>query len=206
MCTTELCNKVLNPALIEKTHVSLADACFHESTIQALKYYANNGFESFSQSADVLQIFRKWFNVVNVKSLYSAQRTRDVYRSAITKKDRGIVILFLTLFSWLEKWEMSKKPGLSKQTFAAALQTTKVLIHLQSYLLDDKCFDFLLLGNVQSDSLEGRFSWYRQSSGANYHVSVLQVLQSEKVIRSIDKSRFQHVRSKGDIFFSKQFG
>ena len=152
--------------------------------IQALKYYANNGFESFSETADVLQIFRNWFNAVNVKSLYSAQRTRDVYKSAITKEDRGIVIFFSQFVSWLEKWEMPKKPVLSKQTFAAALQTTKVLIHLPSYLLDDKCFDILLLGNEHSDFLEGRFCWYRQSSGVNYHVSVLQVLQSEKIIRT----------------------
>ena len=37
---------------------------------------------------------------------------------------------------------------------------------------------------MQSDALERRFSWYRQSSGANYYISVLQILQSKKVIRT----------------------
>ena len=58
------------------------------------------------------------------------------------------------------------------------------MIDLPNYLLDEKNLDFILLGFLQSDALEGRFGWYRQSSGANYHISVLQVVQSEKVIRT----------------------
>ena len=41
----------------------------------------------------------------------------------------------------------------------------------------------MLLGHVSSDYLEGRFSWYRQSSGAYYNISVLQILQAEKTTR-----------------------
>ena len=58
----KLCDKVLHPATIEQTNVSLADACFHESTIHALRYYSSNGFPEFSGTAEVLQIFRNWFN------------------------------------------------------------------------------------------------------------------------------------------------
>ena len=59
-----LSDRVLNPASIERTNVSLADACFHESTINALKYYANHGFPNFLQTANVLQIFRDWFTLL----------------------------------------------------------------------------------------------------------------------------------------------
>ena len=180
----KLSDKVLNPESIEKTNVSLADACFHESTIYALKYYAKHGYDSFSETADILQIFRNWFNAVNVKSLYSVKHTRDSFRSAITKEDRGMLEFFSQFSLWLDKWISSGQAGLSKQTFAAASQTTKVLIDLPNYLLDEKNLDFILLGFLQSDALEGRFGWYRQSSGANYHISVLQVVQSEKVIRT----------------------
>ena len=35
----------------------------------------------------------------------------------------------------------------------------------------------------QSDSIEGRFGWYRQLAGANYLISVKQILEAEKNIR-----------------------
>ena len=89
-----LSDKVLNPATIERTDVSLANACFHESTIHALKYYSKHGLENFSETAEVLQIFRNWFSAVNVKSLFSDQRARDPNRAAITKENRVIVSFF----------------------------------------------------------------------------------------------------------------
>ena len=90
--------------------VSLANACFHESTIHGLKYYSKHGFENFSE--------------------------------------------FTT---WLKKWEASNKPGLSKETFTASIQTTEALVHLSAYLLYEKGLDFILLDNVQSDALGRRF-------------------------------------------------
>ena len=87
-------DKVLNPATIERTDVSLANACFHESTIHGLKYYSKHGFENFSETAEVLQIFRNWFNAVNVKSLFSDQRARHPNRAVITKEDRVIMSFF----------------------------------------------------------------------------------------------------------------
>ena len=43
--------------------------------------------------------------------------------------------------------------------------------------------DFLLMGKISSDPIEKRFGRYRQMSGANYYVSVRQIMQSEKIIR-----------------------
>ena len=62
-----------------------------------------------------------------------------------------------------------------------------------------KGLDYVLLGHISSDCIEGRFSWYRQSSGANYNISVLQILQSEKTIRiqSLIDSGFQMSDLKG---------
>ena len=90
----------------------------------------------------------------------------------------------MTFTSWLKKWKASKKPGLSRETFQASIQTSEALVHLSDYLINEKGLDYVLFGKVSSDNLEGRFSWYRQSSGANYHISVLQIIQSEKTIRT----------------------
>ena len=51
----KLNEKVLNPKPIEKTNVKLADAAFHESTINALKYYSSRGYEHFEDTAIFLQ-------------------------------------------------------------------------------------------------------------------------------------------------------
>jgi len=51
------------------------------------------------------------------------------------------------------------------------------------YLFNKCNLHYVLLGKFQTDNLEFRFSQYRQMSGANYHVSVTQVMESEKKLR-----------------------
>ena len=64
------------------------------------------------------------------------------------------------------------------------LNTTLAVIELVQYLLNPKNeINFVLLGLIQSDFLEGRFGRYRQLNGGNYYASVLQFLQAEKTIR-----------------------
>ena len=198
----KISDKVLSPSTIEKTN-----SCCHESTINALKYYSNHGHEEFSGTAEVLQIFRTLFNTINVKSLYTDQRTRDESRSAVKKEDRSSLEYFRPFAEWLKKWELSEQSGLSRQTFNAAKQTSEVFVHLSNYLLDEKPLDYVLPGHIVSDPLERRFSWFRQSSGANYHVSVLQILQAEMTIRirSLIESGFKMEEMK-NIFQSAILG
>ena len=86
--THKLCHKVINPTSMEKTNVRLADACFHESTIHALKYYGEHGWQpTFSTTAEVLQIVRNWWNIVNVKSRTIGRNKRDTYRDEISDKN-----------------------------------------------------------------------------------------------------------------------
>jgi len=48
----------------------------------------------------------------------------------------------------------------------------------------------VLLGRLQSDALESRFGWLRQLSGANYYISMRQVLESDRKIRAISLVKF----------------
>ena len=54
----KLVEKMLHPSSIEKNNVMLADACFHDSTINALRYYAVHGYPEFEETAKVLRIIR----------------------------------------------------------------------------------------------------------------------------------------------------
>ena len=64
----KLNDKVLNPRSLEKTNVRLADALFHERTINGLEYYSKNGFPHFQHTANFLRIIRNWWDTCNVKS------------------------------------------------------------------------------------------------------------------------------------------
>ena len=66
----KLTHKVLNPSNVEKTFVKLADAFFHESTINAFLYYADHGNREYRETAKVFRIVQNWFNTVNVRSRY----------------------------------------------------------------------------------------------------------------------------------------
>ena len=74
--------------------------------------------------------------------------------------------------------------GLSKPTFECAIRSCSAIIALVPYLFERyPDLDYILLGNICSDFLEGRFGWWRQLCGGNYYNAVLQFLQAEKTIR-----------------------
>ena len=149
-----------------------------------MKHYAAHGYPEFLETAKFLQIIRDWFDVINVKRLGQAGRKLNERRNEITKSDRRQLEYLSDFFDWLEKWEQScGKKGLSSETFYTAKVTTKNFISLGNYLLDQKDIDFVLLGLISQDFLEGRFGWRRQLCGGNYLNSVLQFLQAERSIR-----------------------
>ena len=112
----KLTDQILQPSSLEKTNVKLADGFFHESTVIGLEHYATN-YPDFKETAQVFRIIRDWFNVVNVKSPYEDQRTGDERRKKIKNDDRGSALVYLRKFlNWVEKWQRSKKAGLSRQT------------------------------------------------------------------------------------------
>ena len=73
--------------------------------------------------------------------------------------------------------------SLSKETSTAVHQTSIASVALAKHMITERNYKYVLLGQFQSDAIEKRFGWYRQLSGANYFVSVWQVLEAEKSIR-----------------------
>jgi hypothetical protein len=61
-------------------------------------------------------------------------------------------------------------------------RTTKASINLVQYLFESFEIKYVLLGKFQTNKLEGRFGKYRQMSGSHFHVSITQILESEKKI------------------------
>ncbi len=185
----KLSDKVLHPTNIEKTNVQLADSLFHESTIAALRFYANEkNIPGFNDTADFLQVVRNWWNILNVKNPLLGTKKRSEKMKPVTEMDQKSLDYLSVFGRWLEHWKSNSraknvKTCLTEETFLATIQTTKATVEIAKYLLGKEEFQFVLLGSLQSDPIERRFGWYRQLSGANYFVSVKQILEAEKSIR-----------------------
>ena len=80
-----------------------------------------------------------------------------------------------------------------KGTFLALRHTCLALADCATYLLEKCGFQFVLLGALQSDDLESRFGWLRLLSGANYYISMRQVVESDRKIRTLSLLKFSKV-------------
>ncbi len=183
----KLSDKVLHPTNIEKTNVLLADSLFHESTIAALRFYAEE-FPDWRYTADFLQVIRNWWNILNVKSTILGTRKRNMYMKPVSKEDQSNLATLELFGKWLKKWRENArlsggKMSLTEETFLATIQTTFATVEVASSLLEKEEYSYVLLGHLQSDPIEKRFGWYRQLAGANYFVSLRQILEAEKSIR-----------------------
>jgi len=184
----------LQPKNIEKTSVKLATKVFSESTRDALQFCATNeNRPAWNGTADFISLNVKIWNVMNVKS-----RTKGKHKRDITKVPNRLSLDWKLDFlrecaQFLEHWEETKRPGLTRETFLALRHTCLALADCSSYFLDRKAFNYVLLGYLQSDAIERRFGWLRQMSGANYYVSMRQVLDSDRRIRAVSLLKFSGI-------------
>ena len=114
---------------------------------------------------------------------------------------RMIVVNFLTmwclaLFYNILSVIILQLPGLTKETSLALCQTCKAIAGLSKYLLNFCQFNYVLLGKIQSDTIEGRFGHIRQSSGANYFVSMRQMYESDRKLRAFSLLKYSKISLK----------
>jgi hypothetical protein len=190
---------------IERQNVQLAQAVFHDSTFNALKFYGDRGNPSFLATAKFIEIISRWWKLVNVKSKFHSLRKRDGDREPITKNNLVEKTSFLRGFvDWLSAWEdctQKTKNGLSRETFLCSKHTSASLAALSEFLVNEKNFDYFLTGKAQSDKIEHRFGKSRQMFGGNLYGSVRQFLESDRTLRikNLAKLNLSMARIK-DIF------
>jgi len=91
------------------------------------------------------------------------------------------------------KWKMAGTSSLTSETFTACIQSTGAIYDLSIYLLQMHGFSYVITGKFLSDPIEGRFGWYRQVHGANFYISIRQVLPAEKIIRCLNLLQEQSI-------------
>lgn len=187
----KLSSSTINPKSIEKTSVKLAVSVFTESTRDALNYYSvQENLPTWSQTAEFISFVLKMWHIMNVKTCSKGKRKRDYSQDPVLSSMDWKLSFLRETASFLEFWEAKSDYGLSRETFLAVRHTCIALADCASYLLDRLSFSFVLLGKLQSDGIESRFGWLRQLSGANYYISMRQVLESDKKIRAISVLKY----------------
>ena len=164
----------------KKQSVSLALSLFEETTIAASRDY----FPEREDMASFLGVIQKWWLIANSKERYHP----NPLGNAAVAED-GKTIFFRTLADWIEEWQMSPAFTLTSQTSTALISTLRA----QAMLIDDllgeaydeiteEGYKYVLIGRLQSDPLERRFSQYRQMSGGRFLVSLREVRSSERIL------------------------
>ncbi|CAN7941828.1 unnamed protein product, partial [Ixodes hexagonus] len=85
------------------------------------------------------------------------------------------------ILDWLDAWKRENlgEGTLTGDTHVALHQTTRGLLEFARFCFDQLQLSYVLLGKIQTDSLEDRFGKYRQLAGSQYHVSIRQVFEGE---------------------------
>nr|XP_054933507.1 uncharacterized protein LOC129387861 [Dermacentor andersoni] len=174
--------KALNPSNMERQNVKLALKIFNSSTVTALSVAT---FQHAKETSQYVDTILTWWNIVNVKTPRKGQRFRDLLQGPIVSSSCPQLEFLERIVQWLDHWRSLEHDNgrLTRETHIAFSHTTHALHELAIYCLKELHFEYVLLGKFQTDSLEDRFGKYRQLSGANYHVSIRQIYESENKLR-----------------------
>lgn len=172
----------LQPTNIQRTSSKLAFNVFDESTANAMLYYSRHERPEWEGTARFINDMCVLLKVINVKHQNAGVSLRDDLRKPLTSSDDDKLGLLKSYENLFRVWKAAKTPGLTSETSTACILMCETLPAFAKQLF---CFGFrfVLLGHTQTDELEHRFGRYRQMSGANYFISVKQLLQSEKKLK-----------------------
>ncbi|XP_054720810.1 uncharacterized protein LOC129230437 [Uloborus diversus] len=182
-----LTRKALWPTNLERQNVGLALKIFNRNLVQGILQLGEKyNLPHYQETANFIDIFCNWWDIVNVKSSFKGKFKRNPMCEPITNSPDDVKKIFLKKFiSWLDKWEaMNADNGrLSRETHSALRHTTQAFLSLTEYCSNHLNMSYLLLGKIQTDKLESRFGQYRSLSGDQYHVSIRQLYEAENKLR-----------------------
>ncbi|KAH7932844.1 hypothetical protein HPB49_003351 [Dermacentor silvarum] len=182
-----LTSKALNPSNLERQNVKLVLQVFNPHVAEALAARSGKAeFQHAAATADFMKVIIRWWSIVNVKTPSKGFHHRNVYEEPMSHHTGDPKVAFLSAFiTWLDAWEfyMHDTGVLTQETLSALRLSAQSFLELAKYCINELHFKYILLGKVQTDSLESRFGQYRQMAGGQYHISVRQLCETEGRIR-----------------------
>ena len=146
-----------------------------------------------TETAECVQFVWDWWNTMNVSEKGEDIRMRDSNRAPQTEASTKLQS-FLEQFKARESGHGPKRVQcLTHDTRRALVETTEGLISLCRHLFSIS-LQHVLLKELQSDRIEGEFSVYRQSTGANAFMSVGDVNTAfKKRLTRFSDSYLEHI-------------
>jgi hypothetical protein len=179
----------LYPSNIERQNVKSVLKVFDEKTIAGQQLFGAQNKVDVTGTGKFLEIVLRLWKILNVKSTGKGLHKRDSDSDPIRSVDANNVGYLEQVHQWLIKWDSLNQKvrhgRLSNETMFALKHTVATFIELIAFLFTDIGVSYVLTGKFQTDCLEFRFSQYRQSSGANYNVSVQELKESEKKLKIV---------------------
>ena len=178
--------KACFPSAIERQNVKLV---LKVVTCAALKLQNElRSLETRNNTHEFVDVHNNIWKMFNINSPLKGQRVNDdISRPSSNFQDERFSFLACVVF-WLEAWQaLPKNMGkLSKQTFISFKHACTVLPQITIHLTRHCGFTYLLSSFLQTDPLEHYFGLYRMMSGSNYHISYLQILETERRLKLSD--------------------
>ena len=183
----KLSHKAIYPSNLERQNVKLAQQIFNDYIVQSLfTLVEKHSLHLFADVANYINIFHKWWTIMNVQTPFKGIYTKNTYATPMTGDISDEKNTFLESFlDWLEIWGNIDGTGgkLSRETFTALKHTTHGIIEITKYCISELKMKYVLTAKFQTDKLESRFGQYRQLSGGNYNISIRQIFECEKKIK-----------------------
>lgn len=143
-----------------------------------------------------------WFDKCSQTKTRRASSFRSYRTSWSLSGERFETLLVYDRF--INDWELMtrrkelRQLDLTSNTFKALRRTNKGVPALIRYLQEKECNASVLTAKILNDVIEARFGMYRQSPGCSYHVTVVEVMKTQKEFKSTDF--FKHTKY---VFCSK---
>lgn len=184
--TTPLTFASVYPSQLQLQNVQHVLKVFNEKVVAALHLIKKH------DTANFIDKILTWWKIQNVYAKGQDTRMRDPSRAVQTPESENL-LPFLDLFTNAQSGHGAKRiQMLTHDTKKALLQTTAGQIKVCKYLFE-LGFEYVLLRELQSDRIEGEFSVYRQSTGANAFMTAGDVLSSYK--QRLSKFAASHLQS-----------
>ena len=173
------------PSSLERQNVKLALRVFDISTASALKACCSETPpDTHLHTAAFITIICDIWKIFNINNPFKGIRLNDDLSHPFVLNDPRLKYL-ARVIEWLDKWKnLSQKTGkLTTQTFTSFLHSCIAITSIINHLIEDCDFTCVLTSFLQNDPLEHHFGLYRMMSGAQYHISYCQILESERRIK-----------------------
>ena len=182
---TRLISKACWPTYFERQNVNLALRIFCESTSSAIRIQNLFRRQIFqTHTSDFIDVINQLWKLFNINRPNKNIRLNDDISEQFYYNDFRFGFL-AKVVDWLDNWKsLPEKDGkLSAQTFTSIKHSCLALPRIVNYLTKECVITYFLTYFLQTDTLEHHFGLYRMMSGANYHISYCQVLESERRLK-----------------------